>query len=292
MEVINVWDFLKKYPTIFLSVISAYLYLCGYAFESGYLHQFDISDDYLSIDLNTLILDSGRAIGLIIGTMFVYQLVQTPFLKWKTKSVIHEEIVLLFCRFTSLSALWLVALPLPNSWIKYFDLIGIIIISVVAFFGLREYNRENKNETIENNNEKELEDDGVLDLNKKRLIWGYDNYFSIALFFFSPIILSLIFGYGVATKVTKLPIINDSTRYLVIRKYGDQLLCKGFDYKSKKLSKQTIIIKIPINKPIVLIDYEIGNLYEQSLFTNDKPSNGNTIKTIKPVKNNTDTLKL
>ncbi|MGI4805156.1 MAG: hypothetical protein ACRYFL_10320, partial [Janthinobacterium lividum] len=179
MEVINVWDFLKKYPTIFLSIISAYLYLCAYAFESGYLHQFDVSDDYISIDLNTIILDSARAIGLVIGTMFIYQLVQTPFLKWKTKSVIHEEIVSMFCRLISGSALALVALPIPNSSIKYFDMYGLLIIAVIAFFFLREYNRAKKNETIEDNNDKKLEDDSILDLNKKRLIWGYDNYFSI-----------------------------------------------------------------------------------------------------------------
>lgn len=292
MEIINVWDFLKKYPTIFLSVISAYLYLCAYAFESGYLHQFDISDDYLSIDLNTIILDSSRAIGLIIGTMCIYQLVQTPFLKWKTKSVIHEEIVSLFCRLVSISALALVALPVPNSWIKYFDLFGLLIIAVVAFFGLREYNREKKNEIIEDDNEKKLDDEGVLDLNKKRLSRYFDNYFLIAISFIIPIILSSFFGWGIATKVTNLPMINDSTRYLVVRKYGDQLLCKGFDYKNKKLSKQTIIIKIPINKPIVLIDYEIGNLFERSLFTNYKPGNRHIIKAIKPVKNSTDTLKL
>jgi len=85
--------------------------------------------------------------------------------------------------------------------------------------------------------------------------------------------------------------INDSTKYLMIRKYGDQLLCKDYDFVNKKLGKQIIIVKIPINKPIVLISYEVGNLYERKFLEIPNSTIKPAAKVIKPTKVSSDTLK-
>ncbi len=121
-----------------------------------------------------------------------------------------------------------------------------VIILVVYFFVKLRYKSERNNE-IENNRETE-------DKTLKNISFSYyDKYFWIIALICFPIFVCEFIGEGMATKVTELPMINDSTKYLVIRKYGDQLICKDYDYANRKLGKQTIIVKVPINKPIVLI---------------------------------------
>ena len=85
--------------------------------------------------------------------------------------------------------------------------------------------------------------------------------------------------------------INDSAKYLVIRKYGDQLICKDYDYSNKKLGKQTIIVKIPINKPVVLISYRIGNWYERSILQTPTLPTRKVLKYRRLPKVNPDSLK-
>ncbi len=277
-------DFLKNHTTLILAIVSGYLYLCTYFFESGYLQVFDIPNDYLSIDLNTILLDSSKIIQLIFTAIFIYQLVKIVFRKWMSKSSINDYVGTTICLSASFIFLAATASIILISSLRTAFFAWVIIVLVTAFFVLKSYIQK-KGNSIESNNKQEIEDKF-----KTSKLPFYDTYFYGIFLILFPVFICTLLGEGIATKVTHLPMINDSTKYLVIRKYGDQLLCKDYDFVNKKLGKQIIIVKIPINKPIALISYEVGNLYDKRFFENpiipDKPK----LKSIPSKKMKFDTL--
>lgn len=209
---------------------------------------FNVSNNYLAIDLNTILSDSSKIIELIFALIFIYQLVKLPLRKWMSKSPGNKYIGGTISLSASLIFFAKSATIILNPIVKYmfFAWLIAVIILVVYFFVKLRYKSERNNE-IENNRETE-------DKTLKNISFSYyDKYFWIIALICFPIFVCEFIGEGMATKVTELPMINDSTKYLVIRKYGDQLICKDYDYANRKLGKQTIIVKVPINKPIVLI---------------------------------------
>jgi hypothetical protein len=282
----QVLDFLKNHTTLILAIVSGYLYLCSYFFELSYLQVFDIPNDYLSIDLNTILSDSSKIIQLISVAIFIYKIVKLPFRKWMSKSYINDYVGTTICFSASLLFLARTASIIPNSWLRSAFFVWIITVIVTVFFVVKSYIYCRKDNTIKDNNEQEIDDKSHT--NRPPFL---DTYFKIILLVLFPIFICGFIGEGIATKVTHLPMINDSTKYLVIRKYGDQLLCKDYDFVNKKLGKQIIIVKIPINKPIVLISYEVGNLYERKFLEIPNSTIKPAAKVIKPTKVSSDTLK-
>ncbi len=280
-------EFLKNHTTLILAIVSGYLYLCTYFFELSYLQVFDIPSDYLYIDLNTILSDSSKIIQLIFIAIFIYQLVKLPFRKWMSKSYINDYVGTTTCFAASLMFLASTASIIPISSLRTAFFAWIIIVIITVFFVLKSLFLAKKDSAIEENNvEQEIEE--KFQTNKLPF---YNTYFWVILLILFPVLICGLLGEGTATKVTSLSMINDSTKYLMIRKYGDQLLCKDYDFVNKKLGKQIIIVKIPINKPIVLISYEVGNLYERKFLEIPNSTIKPAAKVIKPTKVSSDTLK-
>ena len=279
-------DFVKNHITLILAITSGYLYLCTYFFESGYLKVFNVSSNYLSIDLNTILSDSSKIIELIFTLIFIYQLVKLPLRKWMSKSPSNEYIGGTISLFASLIFFARAATIIFNSIVKYMFFAWLIAVSIlIIYFLIKSYFKSKKSSKIDNNRKTE-------DKVQRSISFSYyDKYFWIIVLICFPVFICEFIGEGTATKLTQLSMINDSTKYLLIRKYGDQLICRDYDYVNKKFGKQTIIVKVPINKPIALVNYEIGNFYERYLFESSNLPAKKNVKDIKPTRIKTDTLK-
>jgi hypothetical protein len=85
------------------------------------------------------------------------------------------------------------------------------------------------------------------------------NIFKIASTIWYPFIVCSSLGSGEAYRETKFQVVRDSVNYIVIRKYGDQFICKELT-KKNDLGNTTKIFKVSDSKPFSTIEQELRNL--------------------------------
>jgi len=66
---------IKENVTLSLAIFSAYMYICTYQYEAAYLKEFNIVDNVVTLDLNTILKDAvnvSSVLLLFFVTYFLY----------------------------------------------------------------------------------------------------------------------------------------------------------------------------------------------------------------------------
>jgi hypothetical protein len=85
-------------------------------------------------------------------------------------------------------------------------------------------------------------------------------YAAAMLFLFAFFLVDSI-AQGEASLQTTYQVL-DSTNTIVVRKYGDQLICVDYDTTKKVIGKKVILIKIFANKPLTFTSKNLGRLVD------------------------------
>ena len=260
--IIALLGIIKRNPTFGLSIITIYLYLWTYGYEKGYLSAFNIDSSFIFVDFNVLLSDAENLLELIFSTAFFFLLIRyiiigllfKKFLKIQSQ---YTELALIFCRFVTFCLLSYVYSSIPNSWINYFLLLLLftyIVIIPISFYRWPLPKSENQSTTNE--------------LSTFTISAPLEKYILICLMTL-PLVLSNIFGEGVATKTRLFKIIKDTSNLVVIRKYGDQFVSKRLT-KNNHFENGVYILKIH-QRPLDLTDTVLNNFqleketYERSI---------------------------
>ena len=83
-----------------------------------------------------------------------------------------------------------------------------------------------------------------------------------------PLMFCQWFGAGEAYRQTDFAIVQDTLKYAVVRKYGEQLICVEID-SNRMLGKKMAIYKLPIVSPIILKHETFGPI--STMYLNDNP---------------------
>jgi hypothetical protein len=234
--------------TIFLALLSGYMYVCAYTYEQAYLKEFGVSSAHLNLDINTILRDATRIIGIIVLVTGSYQLLLRIFHPLLSRSKKHREIIqTIVVLFIVLMSAW-VYFPVNNYLFLYvFAIVGIVYIFIVLSITLKNIVQKTgirKNDNI-------FSDD-------KQIYYGFNKYYIyVFLFIINPIFICQILGQGEAFRQHSFEVIHDSVNRVIIRKYGDEIICKGIT-KTNQIDNKITLINLNGSKVVDVTNMEVG----------------------------------
>jgi hypothetical protein len=253
---------LKENVTLSLAIFSAYMYICTYQYEVAYLKEFNIADNVVTLDLNTILKDAVHVLSGLILFFVTYFLILALFSGWSAKSYRHKAFTTLIAQLVAAAATARIFLPFSIKNLSYMALgaIGFIVLLFIIWI-IVALSHKPKSEKTDVQIKHQAE--------KERLS---NNYFSrmtwLAYLISYPLMFCQAFGAGEAYRQTDFAIVQDTLKYAVIRKYGEQLICVEID-SNKMLGKKMAIYKLPIVSPIILKHETFGPI--STMYLNDNP---------------------
>ncbi|MBS7565096.1 hypothetical protein KHS38_11835 [Mucilaginibacter sp. Bleaf8] len=271
----RILNFIKDHTSLLLAIFSAYVYIGTYEYEAAYLKTLDVPTEFIKIDLNTVITDSSRTLGVLVISIFLFKYIRIALRRWTKISPVTNYLTYLIAAFWVVAALSYTTFPVPN-FIARIITYAVIVLTIVILIVLIVVKKKSKRlniRTIENNN---IKDDGQVveelgsgglenqqtgerdknvqaeapkDTNSRLTI---DDYLFLGFVFILPVVFCIVLGDGEAAKKTTFPVFKDSVKYALIRVYGDFMICKRVDTVNHTLDSTLAIYKFSLTKPVIL----------------------------------------
>jgi len=227
----------------------------AFVYELGFCNEFGIPREYIFVSLTTVFIAVGSLLGVIafiyyFFTFLVFILPNTknPRIKW-----IITRIVLLF----------VLIMPFIIIFWGLWDniiLLGMIFIIFVFFlflFPLLSQRKGSYFEKLEAQRKIDLETRVVEDYIIASLGWKNTVIVVLAIFF---VILAHCAGIAKANKQTEFTIPSTYPNSVVLRVYGDSLICTPFSRTDNTTQKRFFIIKMGDSSTTLLNVEEVGPL--------------------------------
>jgi len=246
---------------ILLSAFTVLAYLCTYIFERSYCVSFNIPTEFISIDLNVLLPFWTIAIVLVFIIITITIAGYITLVTFKAKQKLYNFLLGNFILLWS----FIILLYWHPEYRKYPDfyfeafcvfniILGIIIFALAKKKSTHEVPDE-KREPLpaEYNN---------ADLNRQ-----FQTAINIFLVTFAIIIgaISDEVGKSAAKNKQDFYVFSDNKNVVVIRIYGDKIICKQLDTTKKKLRTGVIVIRNDAEHPLKLDLMHFGQLANGNL---------------------------
>jgi len=253
----KIFQFFKSNPAIFITVLSAYGYYCAYCFEMGYCTYYHIPLIYINIEIVNIIGFTFATLGILLFVAFhlrgiIYD--RNPLSDGKIyprRTIVQFNVVafaLLF--FLGMT----IELPVLVHYICYAI---ILVINIILFTYFRRLQKKALSLTMEIHSAnptlsveevtKQVVDKLVKKTNTPNqksmtLIEEFLNY-TVGIVMFFPLLIFFM-GYGNASQQKLFSILSDHSPMAVVRKYGDEIICKNYDKKTNKLGDSILVFKL------------------------------------------------
>ena len=250
--------FFEVDSSLVIAVVTAYTYLITYDFQTSYCQAFGIASDFINVDLTTYwIFLTNSVIGLGILGIFFYLSGEAKFSKLKR----HPN-------FQILALSTLEGLILTISWfflvskmVIYYPwtVVVFFVFATILFFILKKSKQGTENvqdDTSRIRNFKDLRK--FIDAQKPVL---YGGIIFASIFFYFALDGAAYFQAEFEDHFSRL---QNNKELIIIKKYGDDLLCKRYDYKHSRFLNSIIVVKINDTKPYVFEDVYLKPLRVQT----------------------------
>lgn len=249
----KVQKFILANPTLGLALASAYVYLCTYEYETSYLKEFNISSNFFFFDINIVLRDSYEVLlaagEIIILHESLFMLCGGLLKKYPNqRKIIRATIALVL-----LGIIFLLYFPYkPKTSLLMVSIIaGVFIGAFLIFFIWIATSM-----LIEKIQKKTYIPPEQTAITNEAT---FSKWYSLVITIGYPFYICSMLGQGAAFHETTFQVFNDSTKAVVIRKYGDALICKDLT-KLHKVGAKTIIYKISDAKSVTLTDQRLGHI--------------------------------
>lgn len=265
--------------TVAIFIVPAYIYLCSYLYEKGLCSYYGIPEEFIKPDLTTNLYFS---IALFMTVIFVYvyphQMVYLIFHSKVTKNPAFYP----FLSANTILIIFFIALiniaTYDVSYVKtlIFYLCTLPFINFLAFSQHRYIKKELEtreyNDIVVQWNKDIKTPVPILDFpdifNLRSLFYGITSRQKHIIFILIALVaFSYLIGKRDAYKKVRYEISTANNGYILLRKYGDDLILKNYNPITKKLGDSIIILKVgdPGQK---FISKEIGKLTPSIPFQN------------------------
>jgi hypothetical protein len=253
---------LKENVTLSLAVFSAYMYTCTYQYEVAYLKEFNIAANVVALDLNTILKDAVYVLTCLALFFVAYLSILALFSGRSAKSYRHKAFSSMIAQLVAAGIAASIFLPFSIKNLSYLALatIGFIALLFIIWLVMALLYKQKPEKTdVQLKHQAE----------KQRLSNTYLSRMSWLTYLISyPLMFCQWFGAGEAYRQTDFAIVQDSLKYAVIRKYGEQIICVEID-SNKMLGKKMAIYKLSNVSPIILKHETFGPI--SAMYLNDNP---------------------
>jgi hypothetical protein len=257
--------------SVAIFIVPAYIYLCSYLYEKGLCYYYGIPEEFIKPDLTTNLYFS---IALFLSVMFVYFYPhQVIYLLFHSKVTKNPAFYPFLSANTILIIFFIASIHIATYEVSFlktliFYLSTLPFVNFLAFSQYRYIKKEletrDYNDIVIQWNKDVKTPVPILDFpdifNLRAIFYGITSRQKhILLILIALVGFSYLIGKRDAYKKTKYEISTTHKGYALLRKYGDDLVLKNYNLKTKVLGDSIMIIKVgdPTNK---FITKEIGKL--------------------------------
>lgn len=257
---------LRVTDAVLLAIASSGAYLLSFLYERGYAKYFGIPPEFINVSLVNLLIFGAGIVSFIVGGYLFFDLV-FPFIRPKHPYLAFWAPVI--------AVLFFIAVLLPLflfGWVGlwfFLVLLGVWFLVVFIFLvwplivhrkhggWMKRYDKQfeqavNEAKTVE------LERVHLQAFIGGRL--GYKNFGLLIFLLIQSTILSGAAGNFKAEKQEDFLITNTTPTMVVLRVYGDNMICAPLDRNAKEVKKSFVILKIAEDKKLMLNLEKVGPL--------------------------------
>lgn len=246
---------------ILLAMVTAGAYLTAFYYERSFAGYFGIPPELINISIVNLFIVGALMLSTLLSVFMPLNLLfmlrprnMHPVLKIMAAPVV-------FVLILALIAIYMVGL---SAWIYWSIFIILALIVGIVYLAVPAYIHRSKGKYI-NRLEAQLEIDVVASANTNSLTdliiarFGWNLFGVICLFLIANFFATLA-GLAAAQQQRKFLVTNTDPEMVVIRTYGENLICAPFDRNKKDVQRSFIILKITGDPKLSLRLENIGPL--------------------------------
>lgn len=262
------WRLAWSGPVLVL-VLSGAAYLLAYAYESSFCNHFGIPPELISTNITTLLI---WATGTLVVTTYAYLYAELFHMAWsalpqRLRPNLHDPIWrrnLVSLLASGLAAFYILSVSSGPLMPRLLFALGFIVVGamglwvpLIAYRGKGTYRA--KLEAYE-----KAEDELITFSDRVVRKWGRGSPVTIALLAFAMFLLAFLFsswaGSHRARRQEEFFVIPGSPEVVVLRIYGDKIICAPFNKDSKSIDGTLVIYSLSKNAPLALKRETIGPL--------------------------------
>ncbi|HTK21636.1 MAG TPA: hypothetical protein VL442_19090 [Mucilaginibacter sp.] len=241
---------------ILLAVFTAFAYACSYIYERSYCINFKIPSELISIDLSVLLPFWIITTIVVIISVFTLVLGYTTISRFKQKQKLYTFLKYNLILILSLGVSWYLHPDFAKLHKEFyyigFSIFNILLIVVLIASKKRQDDQESNLDSEPSGNRTDLK---VLANNLQSAI----NSFLIIIVVVTGM-MSDEAGASAAKKRVNFYVLSDNNNMVVIRIYGEKVICKELDATRKRLTDKIMVIKNDAEHPLKLEEKHLGIL--------------------------------
>jgi hypothetical protein len=228
----NILEFIKKNPTVALTILSALSYYCTFQYEKGVCSYYKIPENYIEIGIPNILVFASLIIILCaciigIGNALIWELPEY----FNSRPMIKALV-----RYNAATMI-LILIVFSLVGVRWAAVSGVLFVAVLQNLIIYFRFKKPRNEAITNNNDSKFFNPQI--------------YVIVSLIIAIPIFTEN-FGYHQTERITNYRVLQENKNVVVLKKYGDTFYLR--DFKKNRLGKKLMIIKQSPQFPLLLID--------------------------------------
>lgn len=255
-----------------LFVVPAYIYLCSYTYEKGICAYYNIPEEFIRPDLTTNLYYSISLFFILLGIYYypqilVYNIFRAPIQKNPAvRAFFNANTVLIVLFFVYCK---IAPYDIDSQKTFLFYLCCLPLVNLQAYLAYRHFKKEmliNDYDTVAREWIKETSTphpffDTPDLLNLRSMFTGITKkQRNILLILIGIVGFSYFIGQGDAYKKSIYELATAKKNYVVLRKYGDDLILKNFNPINRKIGDSILVVKTGESEPYLIYSKEIGRL--------------------------------
>jgi hypothetical protein len=265
-EAINPFRFewLRGWQAIFVAILSAAGYGIAYIHELGYNGEFLIPTQFIVLDLTTILITIGKILAvaavafIIVDFGYVLSIILGGRLessKWMPYVRLSMPILVLVIFILA------VLLKYPSLWPEMLPTVPMILFFIYIVFGLPLFTQKTQRgyeEKLKAELRRQAQfHDPVSDFFRRYLTLKVVVAFTLVCFIFLAAYFS---GIGDARSQTEFLVPSKYPGVVVLRAYGDNLVCANFNKDTKEVTSRVFILRADADPELILVLSDIGPL--------------------------------
>jgi hypothetical protein len=245
---------------LIIAAIPIVAYMITFSYETGFAGFFGIPREFIALNFTSVFIVAGALLGVLFFLFLLTEIISMVFPP--SKDIIYRTSLPFFPLSLMCAALFILY---GSYWREWIGSVVVTMLFALFWYGfplLTQRDKKGYRKKLEADEEAERQVKTPFD-HAIRLIGGRKALI-IILFLILLLDVSHHAGHAAALKQEEFLVANTSPEMVVLRIYGDHLICAPFDRATKEVQRSFIVLKVADNPQLMLRLEKVGPLRSYS----------------------------
>lgn len=245
---------------LIIAAIPVVAYMITFSYETGFAGFFGIPREFIALNFTSVFIVAGALLGVLF---FLFLWTETFFL-FPSKGILYRTSLRLLPLFLLLPVLFILY---GNYWRKWIGPAIIMLIFALIAYGaplITQRDVKGYSKKLEAEEEKDRQDRVETPFDQAIRLLGGKNAMTLIMILWLLLVISNNAGDAAALKQEEFLVANTSPEMVVLRIYGDHLICAPFDRATKEVQRSFIVLKVADDPQLMLRLEKVGPLRSYS----------------------------